>query len=245
MMEVKEDLTGKIFGRWKVLEQAEDYVISSGRHYPQWLCECLCKDHTRRVVRDNTLKNGYSQSCGCLQKEISKKYFKKYNEYSELLKDENGEYYKVKLTNADDYFLIDADDWENAKQYGWSLTIYPKSGYKVVRAHINKKTVLLTAFIGCQYYDHIDRNSLNNRKYNLRPATQQQNTMNKSKGKRNKSGYIGVYWDSRMNKWCATIKKDYKSIYLGSFNNIEDAVNARKAAEEKYFGDFAPQSNVV
>ena len=240
MAKEREDLTGKIFGRWKVIGPAEDYIRPDGYHEPKWLCECSCENHTRKAVRQCRLKGGQSKSCGCLSRESTSARFKKHNEYSELLKDEHGEYYKVKFTNKDGYFLVDADDWEAAKEYSWMLTINPE-GYKSVKGNIDGKLIKLTAFIGCKYYDHIDRNSLNNRKYNLRPATTQENNRNHSKNKKNTSGFTGVYWNKANEKWCSNIKVNNKTIYLGSFNLIDDAVRARKEAEQKFFGEFAPK----
>ena len=37
-----EDLTGQKFGRLTAIERGEDYIISSGRHYPTWRCKCDC-----------------------------------------------------------------------------------------------------------------------------------------------------------------------------------------------------------
>lgn len=54
-----EDLSGKQFGFWKVLERAENNSCGSAR----WLCECECGK--RKILRANTLKNGESKSCGC------------------------------------------------------------------------------------------------------------------------------------------------------------------------------------
>ena len=51
MLKVKKDLTGEIFGRWKVICQAEDHVSSSGKHEIAWLCECTCEKHTRKIVK--------------------------------------------------------------------------------------------------------------------------------------------------------------------------------------------------
>lgn len=59
------DITGQKFGRWTVLERAEN--DSNGR--AQWLCECSCNEHTRRTVKGIKLRAGESLSCGCLQKE--------------------------------------------------------------------------------------------------------------------------------------------------------------------------------
>lgn len=53
--------------------------------------------------------------------------------------------------------------------------------------------------------------------------------------KANKSGYKGVNWDKRSMKWRAQIMLKGKNHHLGLFNNKQDAINARKEAEEKYF----------
>ena len=50
------------------------------------------------------------------------------------------------------------------------------------------------------------------------------------------SGIVGV--KNENNKWVASIKTERKSIILGRFDNIEDAIKARKNAEIKYFGEF-------
>ena len=84
--------------------------------------------------------------------------------------------------------------------------------------------------------DHINHNTLDNRKQNLRIVTRVQNQMNMSKRKDNTSGFTGVHFNKRSDKWMATIQVNYKSINLGTFKNKEDAIEARKKAEEKYFG---------
>ena len=69
MLKPKKDLTGERFGRWKVICQAEDHISSSGKHEIAWLCECMCEQHTRRVVLQRSLIYKVSKSCGCIQKE--------------------------------------------------------------------------------------------------------------------------------------------------------------------------------
>ena len=56
--------------------------------------------------------------------------------------------------------------------------------------------------------------------------------------KKNTSGYPGVTWVDGMQKWTASITFKGKRRHLGCFNNKEDAINARKVAEEKYFAKF-------
>lgn len=82
--------------------------------------------------------------------------------------------------------------------------------------------------------DHIDHNPLNNREDNLRKVDRKTNGRNLSVGTNNTSGVIGVYWRKREQKWLAQIKVDQISIHLGYFYSKEDAVSARKAAEDKY-----------
>jgi hypothetical protein len=50
----------------------------------------------------------------------------------------------------------------------------------------------------------------------------------------NKSGINGVHWSKDRNKWVSMIKVNGKSIFLGRFNTIEEAINVRKAKEIEY-----------
>lgn len=54
----------------------------------------------------------------------------------------------------------------------------------------------------------------------------------------NSSGYNGVYWNRKTQKWAAQIGFKGKTYYLGSFAKIEDAVDARKKAENRIYGEF-------
>ena len=60
------DLTGKIFGRWRVISRADD------THYkhPQWLCICDCGN--KKIVKSQTLRDGQSKSCGCLNRDVQR-----------------------------------------------------------------------------------------------------------------------------------------------------------------------------
>jgi hypothetical protein len=80
--------------------------------------------------------------------------------------------------------------------------------------------------------DHIDRDPLNNLDDNLRYATHGENCRNRAAK--------GICWDKRRNKWLALIKLNYKSIYLGRYENKNEAIKARREAERKYYGEFAP-----
>lgn len=88
--------------------------------------------------------------------------------------------------------------------------------------------------------DHIDGDTMNNRKSNLRVCTFRENCRNRKMHRGNTSGYRGVTWVEKEQKWMAYIHIDMckKFKNLGYFENKEDAYKARLKAEEKYFGDF-------
>ena len=66
-----------------------------------------------------------------------------------------------------------------------------------------------------------------------------QNKLNKSKYKNNTSGHTGVFWNKFRNRWCAKIIINKKSIQLGSFKDIESAIQCYETGAKKYFGEFA------
>lgn len=82
--------------------------------------------------------------------------------------------------------------------------------------------------------DHIDRNRLNNSIHNLRDIPKSENQKNLSKHKNNSSGYNGVRWYNALNEWHVQIQVDKKKIHIGYFENLEEAINARKKADKLY-----------
>lgn len=78
--------------------------------------------------------------------------------------------------------------------------------------------------------DHIDRDRLNNRIANLREATRSTNLHN-SPNRGAASGHKGVYRTQEGN-WQARIRVNDHVHHLGTFKNLEDAVAARKFAEQ-------------
>ena len=106
------------------------------------------------------------------------------------------------------------------------------------------KNIIMHHLLGFKWYDHIDKNPLNNQKSNFRSCTKQQNSQNRNKPKNNTSGFIGVNWMKRNQAWCSRITVDGKKKYLGLFVNKEDAIKARLNAEKKYYGEFAPQRHL-
>lgn len=130
---------------------------------------------------------------------------------------------------------IDLEDVDKVKDYKWSIT-----GNSYIRN--NKTGIRLHRFVmNCpddKIVDHINHDRFDNRKSNLRICNNSQNQMNTSLRKDNKSGYKGITWNKRKNKWMVRIGYKDSSIFLGYFDNLEEAIEIRKEAEKKYHKEY-------
>lgn len=238
MVKVRKDLTGMKFGRLTVVEQSEDYIAPCGRHYPMWKCICSCIEHNIVFVTSQDLKSGHTKSCGCFNRDQVSARSKKYNQYDLL-----NEYGVGILSNTGKEFYFDLEDYDLIKNYYWMSNNY---GY--VYAHNNDTTVSMHRLvINCpsdMVVDHINGNKLDNRKSNLRVCTIAENVRHRVSSSNNDSGNLGVFFDKRINKWCSKLFYNGKNYYLGSFETKEQAIDARRHAEIKYFGEFAPHESL-
>ena len=242
MVKVKNDLTGKIFGRLKVLGQAEDYINpTTGKRSAQWLCECNCEEHNKVIVRAAHLKdkNKPTQSCGCLAREQSSKANKKKNKF-----DLSGKYGIGWTLNTNEEFYFDLEDYDKIKDICWEGVT--QNNMRVLTGYDpkTKRQIKMHSILGYSKHDHIDRNEFNNLKTNLRPATCSENAMNRTVRNDNSSGVTGVWWNKKNQNWCADIGKNRKRIFLGCFIDKNDAIKARLRAEKEHFGEFAPQQHL-
>ena len=122
-------------------------------------------------------------------------------------------------------FLVSAEDYEDFV-YGYRFCLNSKDGYVI---YSGRKDGLHNKFLHRiimdnpedLVVDHINRNPLDNRRDNLRIVSIQENNMNLSMSKRNKSGVPGVSWHKDANKWQAKIAYKYKHIFLGCFDTLE------------------------
>lgn len=71
VMSSREDLTGRTFGNWKVIDFNQE--ITSIRKKTYWNVECQCEKHTRKALAGADLKRGQTTSCGCLTKKLLSK----------------------------------------------------------------------------------------------------------------------------------------------------------------------------
>ena len=87
--------------------------------------------------------------------------------------------------------------------------------------------------------DHINRVKDDNRIENLRLATRSQNEANTGLRRNNSSGFKGVYFFKRTNRWRAKIDHDGREIHLGYYDSAEEAAMAYNSAAVKLKGKFA------
>jgi hypothetical protein len=140
--------------------------------------------------------------------------------------------------------IVDDIDYDYLNQWSWSELIGPKTSYAArgtrVARHYHK--VMMHREIGARMglkssllTDHKDLNGLNNSRANLREASSCLNNQNASLRSDSTSGFRGVGFFSLENKWKARIQIGKIRLNLGTFNEFEDAVAARLAAEERYY----------
>jgi len=87
--------------------------------------------------------------------------------------------------------------------------------------------------------DHINGVKNDNRWSNIRLATGSQNMANRPKGSKNTSGFKGVSWNKKSNKWRVKITKHHKEYYLGFFDDPEEGYKAYCKAAKELHGEFA------
>mgnify|MGYP000650107471 CR=1 FL=1 len=143
--------------------------------------------------------------------------------------------------------LLDLQDFQWAKEFSWShCSGYAKRVRKIdgkqrtICLHVEIAKKMFLAIPEGMQIDHKDRNPLNNRRFNLRLATPSQNIMNQKIGSNNTSGVKGVYWHKASRRWIARIRI-YGVTKSKSFLSKEAAIKARKRAEKRHYGEFAPQ----
>lgn len=150
------------------------------------------------------------------------------------------------------YCVIDTEDYSKVNKYKWFKNNH---GYCVTKGINPSNNIGIHRVImdyQPEYYcDHIDNDTLNNRKSNLRIVTPQENAANMSKKNTNTSGVVGVhaYNNDSVPKWEAMITHHYKSIFLGRSTSFDAMVKCRLNGEARYFGvysnNYNPETNRI
>lgn len=166
---------------------------------------------------------------------------------------------RIKLTQ-EKFVLVDNEDFKWLNQSKWYLhksynsphyatrTVLTRSQNK--QKNIKKKEKKLwmhreimqhklnRELLCNEQIDHINRNTLDNQRSNLRLCTNSQNQMN-MKSKTGSSKYKGVNWHKQHKKWQSRIQFNKRQINLGYFDIEIEAAIAYNQAALKYFGEFA------
>jgi hypothetical protein len=199
--------------------------ISYSRDYGNY----LCASHLAQFRR-----------CGkIINKEITKNkvWINSYNYlkyYTELI-------IKNKQTDKEYIVKIDKEDVEKLSKAQWGIQTGCSGNKKGVYVRSATLGIIHRCVMGYPkelVVDHINHDTFDNRKQNLRICTNQQNCMNSSLHSINTSGCSGVSFIKNGNKWWARIGLNGERITLGYFTDKQDAIQARKNAEEEYYGEF-------
>lgn len=138
--------------------------------------------------------------------------------------------------------IVDPEDFDFLNRWKW-FAIKAGKNYYAARWETQGKMVFMhRVILGGDYSqvtDHKDRNSLNNRRANLRVATISQNAANIESQENSTSKYLGVYWDSNRGKWFVTITKNKTRHFIGRFQDEDMAGLAYDSAAKKLHGEFA------
>lgn len=137
--------------------------------------------------------------------------------------------------------IVDVEDFEWLSQWNWCARRKPSTGkfYAGRGVRIKNKAQIIAMHAVILEFpggDHKNRNTLDNRRENLRKCTLAQNGRNRGRQRNNKSGFKGVCWDGG---WRATIRINGKIKHLGRFESPKDAARAYNEAAKKHYGEFA------
>ena len=224
-----KDLSGMTFGRWTVIERGEDQIDHNGTRRTTWKCRCECGNE-RDVVAQSLIR-GNSQSCGCLNRELTSVRNRKPNKF--IIKDKH----VVGVMNNGKEFLFDKDDYDKVSKYTW----YTTNGYVSTRDNQQTQIYLHRLVMNNpegMVVDHINHNPFDCRKNNLRACSIRENvSFQKPK---NKYGVVGVSKRKDYDAWTGYIL--HKGVkYRKTFKTKEEAISWRIKMEKELFGDFSYQ----
>ncbi len=220
------DLTGQVFGKLSVLWKHKQSLNGGA----SWVCRCTC-GHID-IVSGYKLLNGSKTHCSyCRYGRFE--FFDGFNKDLCILPDGNS-------------FQFDFADFPIVSRYSWSRM---KNGYYKTSLGSRKAGHILLHRLLMNppddlVVDHIDGDKNNYCRSNLRICSTAENSRNTTIQKDNCSGYKGVSYDSRRNKWVARIYKE-KQFFLGQFDTPQEAAEVYDEAALLLHGDFAKTNEMI
>lgn len=140
------------------------------------------------------------------------------------------------ITKKNETILVDLDDFDKVKDFSWCVS---SQGYAVanIGGIVRKINWVIYPKIKHFVQDHINGNKLDNRKCNLRNCTSHENSLNCG-NTQNRVMPKGIR-KTKSGKYNVRIMFNRKEHHLGNYDTLEKAIEVRKEAENKYFGDYA------
>lgn len=141
------------------------------------------------------------------------------------------------VIDASDVPLVEGRNWvaqESRDRRGGLRTVYAVNKAAGVKTYLHRAVVSG----GSMMVDHINGDGLDNRRRNLRLATNQQNSFNQRLAASNTSGFKGVHWAKRFKTWSAYINIDGRRKFLGNYDTAERAAEAYAKASAELHGSF-------
>ena len=156
---------------------------------------------------------------------------------------------KLILLTQNKFTIVDDEDFEELNKHKWCASKTSKNnhgGYyaaKKIDKYPHQKALFMHRKItncpeGLQV-DHINHNTLDNRRCNLRICTHAENQHNRKPQAGGSSQYKGVCWNKQHKKWVVRITLNGKEMYLGYFNDEIEAAKEYDRAAKELFGKFA------
>lgn len=218
------DIVGRKTGKLSIVE-FDGYYDKTGSGHNNYWYKCNCDCGKTCLMRRDHLVNKKVKSCGKCFKIVSE-----------------GDHYRYICQNGNS-FIFDREDYDvlserfcyvttNGSEYGYAMSREPDGRQEQVSR-------LLLNLSNENYVDHINGNHLDNRRCNLRIVTVSENSHNARIRVDNSSGFKGVSYNKRKEKFRSYININRKQIHIGYFDNPEDAARAYDTAARFLFGEFA------
>lgn len=146
------------------------------------------------------------------------------------------------------FALVDDGDYNNLSMFKW--TKCQNYAGRTIGKRGNQKRLLMHRVIldapSDMYVDHINGNTFDNRRSNLRLASPWQNAQNRGMvPSTNKSGYRGVYFSKQKYKWGAVIKVNRKIYHIGFFDDRNEAATAYNLKGYELAGEYFKPNIIV